>query len=405
MKLPLACALVLVQAALLVQGCKAIYTEDPLAGDAGYADSYRGWYDVQGCGKCNDYCRWVGDNGSGGDPSKKLHVPGGHNPSWWSCRLAGGSSSYSPRNHFTSFTHKKCSGMGAQAPQPTVVKSAALPAHQAAFPKAVGDQSAFHKAVRGLLSALRTTRPSADNMNIWVGIRALLSREEQPLVQQTDRLLAHFRTLHPDRNHAEWMMLKWRAARIQRVRNADARLRQFAKMISEVHPSRANKYEWAKLRARALRVRAAHAAALASKETLRYEKAIHRLAARNDELVRMHQRDVAHVSELQKNVFQRTASLTSENAWLRAQVMKMKNLVPSVPATSPVRVRADSQDSLTYVNPWLSFAVTFVGALMVFLLFFLFGKQHSQLTTVPPPPYPEDIVVVCSSEPLPESKC
>merc|ERR1712224_207845 len=85
----------------------------------GYSDSYRGWYDVQGCGKCNDYCRWVGDNGSGGDPSKQLHVSGGSNPSWWSCRLAGSSSNYSPRDQFTSFAHKKCSGQGAQTPSTT----------------------------------------------------------------------------------------------------------------------------------------------------------------------------------------------------------------------------------------------------------------------------------------------
>ena len=56
-------------------------TEDP-----GYSDSYRGWYDVQRCGKCNDYCRWVGGDGSGGDPSIKTR----HLSSWWSCRLAGG---------------------------------------------------------------------------------------------------------------------------------------------------------------------------------------------------------------------------------------------------------------------------------------------------------------------------
>ena len=49
---------------------------------------------------------------TGGDPSKKLHVP----PSWWSCSLAGGSRNYSPRNQFKSFPYKKCSGKGAEAP-------------------------------------------------------------------------------------------------------------------------------------------------------------------------------------------------------------------------------------------------------------------------------------------------
>merc|ERR1711998_100187 len=101
-------------------GCKAVSSA---TGDAGYTDSYRGWYDVQGCGKCNDYCRWVGDTGSGGDPSKKLQVPGGKNPSWWSCRLAGGSSNYSTRNHFKSFPYKKCSGKGAEAPGASAAKA------------------------------------------------------------------------------------------------------------------------------------------------------------------------------------------------------------------------------------------------------------------------------------------
>merc|ERR1711904_364689 len=90
--------------------CKPVSTA---TADAGYTDVYRGWYDVQGCGTCNDYCRWVGDTGSGGNPAKKLHVPGGRNPSWWSCRLAGTNKNYSPRSQFRSFKFKKCSGKGA----------------------------------------------------------------------------------------------------------------------------------------------------------------------------------------------------------------------------------------------------------------------------------------------------
>jgi len=34
----------------------------------GATDTYAGWYDAQDCGRCNDYCRWVGAAGSGGDP-------------------------------------------------------------------------------------------------------------------------------------------------------------------------------------------------------------------------------------------------------------------------------------------------------------------------------------------------
>jgi len=52
------------------------------SGDAGYTDKYRGFYDVQGSGKCKEYCRWVGDSGSGGDPKRKVV----HEESFWSCR-------------------------------------------------------------------------------------------------------------------------------------------------------------------------------------------------------------------------------------------------------------------------------------------------------------------------------
>merc|ERR1719326_2886209 len=36
--------------------------------DVGHEDEYRGWYDVQGCGRCLEYCRWVGHGSTGGDP-------------------------------------------------------------------------------------------------------------------------------------------------------------------------------------------------------------------------------------------------------------------------------------------------------------------------------------------------
>jgi len=80
--------------------------------DAGYNDDYRGWYDVQGCGECNDYCRWVGNTGSLGDPSANFHLgqDGAGNPSWWSCRLAGTTDTYSARGLFTSFDFQKCAG-------------------------------------------------------------------------------------------------------------------------------------------------------------------------------------------------------------------------------------------------------------------------------------------------------
>jgi len=91
--------------------------------DAGYTDNYRGWYDVQGCGHCLDYCRWTGHMGSGGNPaSKTVHkhwCPYASTSSHWSCRLAGTSDAYTGSGHFGStFSYKKCAGEGAVAPSP-----------------------------------------------------------------------------------------------------------------------------------------------------------------------------------------------------------------------------------------------------------------------------------------------
>ena len=108
-------------------------------GDDGYADNYRGWYDASGCGICQDYCRWVGDLGSGGNPSVKTSS----GDSFWSCRKAGGKASnpgtnqkdfcpdpsntnirsvggcgtddYSAKGYYgDTFTFEKCSGQGVE---------------------------------------------------------------------------------------------------------------------------------------------------------------------------------------------------------------------------------------------------------------------------------------------------
>ena len=89
------------------------------ARDDGYDDIYRGWYDASGCGVCHDYCRWVGNSGSGGNPATQTIS----NKSWWSCRQAGGASgpgntdTYTVKGFYTNmFTFKKCSGKGAIPP-------------------------------------------------------------------------------------------------------------------------------------------------------------------------------------------------------------------------------------------------------------------------------------------------
>ena len=131
-------------------GCPQISTEPEVldaqtcpissgTGDAGYTDNYRGWYDASGCGICQDYCRWVGNSGSGGDPSTRTSS----GDSFWSCRKAGGKASnpgtnqkdfcpdpsntnirsvggcgtddYSAKGYYgDTFTFEKCSGQGVE---------------------------------------------------------------------------------------------------------------------------------------------------------------------------------------------------------------------------------------------------------------------------------------------------
>lgn len=88
--------------------------------DAGYYDKYRGWYDVQECGRCNDYCRWVGNSGSGGNPAKRTRKKKkGKGKSWWSCRLGNKKKSYSNRNKWRNgFRYKKCIKEGAKSNLP-----------------------------------------------------------------------------------------------------------------------------------------------------------------------------------------------------------------------------------------------------------------------------------------------
>ena len=144
-------------------GCPQISTEPEVldaqtcpissgTGDAGYTDNYRGWYDASGCGICQDYCRWVGNSGSGGDPSTRTSS----GDSFWSCRKAGGKASnpgtnqkdfcpdpsntnirnvggcgsdnYSARGYYgDTFTFEKCAGQGVQANPITTPSSSSEP--------------------------------------------------------------------------------------------------------------------------------------------------------------------------------------------------------------------------------------------------------------------------------------
>jgi hypothetical protein len=60
-----------------------IPTPNPI--DRGWDSDYNGYYDVQGCGKCKDFCRWVGNSGPGGDPRSQLK----YGDSYWACVITG----------------------------------------------------------------------------------------------------------------------------------------------------------------------------------------------------------------------------------------------------------------------------------------------------------------------------
>ena len=87
--------------------------------DQGYPDAFRGWYDIRGCGVCFDWCGWVSDGGSGGNPSAKTTFvhPSTGSISYWKCYSMSGDSmavSKDPQSNpsFSTFPYKKCGGMG-----------------------------------------------------------------------------------------------------------------------------------------------------------------------------------------------------------------------------------------------------------------------------------------------------
>ncbi|CAB9511428.1 expressed unknown protein [Seminavis robusta] len=86
-------------------------------------DPYAGWFSLNNDGCCQDFCRWVGGSGSGGDPSLGIK----HRESYWSCRPAG----YSACTYFEgfgeSFNYAKCDGQGVPAAPKPVVEAETSP--------------------------------------------------------------------------------------------------------------------------------------------------------------------------------------------------------------------------------------------------------------------------------------
>lgn len=70
---------------------------------AGYEDQFRGFYDTKGTGVCSDFCRWVGNSGSGGLPLVTVKQS-----SWWSCISVKGTCQDTPPGYFKGFSFAKC---------------------------------------------------------------------------------------------------------------------------------------------------------------------------------------------------------------------------------------------------------------------------------------------------------
>jgi len=109
-------------------------------------DPYAGYYDVQRCGKCNDFCFWAGSSkdGSGLNPEWQAHTKTDH----FTCKLAGGYKGQydmTERNYFgKSFRFQKCASEGASTPSYKKEKYVGCfydQSHSRALPTRIGTNS------------------------------------------------------------------------------------------------------------------------------------------------------------------------------------------------------------------------------------------------------------------------
>lgn len=80
-------------------------------------DPYAGYYDIQRCGKCNDFCSWVGPVGDGSrvNPEYKAYT----DTDYFACKLAseGPDAPLTEKGYFdSSFRYQKCAGEGLETP-------------------------------------------------------------------------------------------------------------------------------------------------------------------------------------------------------------------------------------------------------------------------------------------------
>lgn len=82
---------------------------------------FEGWYDVEGSGRCKDYCRWQGCGGHGPDPSKNVVYVGKSGClAFWSCKLSGSNEEtgcgYFKSTSLPIFNAPMCSSKGGPTP-------------------------------------------------------------------------------------------------------------------------------------------------------------------------------------------------------------------------------------------------------------------------------------------------
>lgn len=81
-------------------------------------DPYAGYYDIQRCGQCNDYCSWVGPSGDGSRVDPRFKASTGTD--YFACKLAGGDpedTTMTAKGHFgDTFKYEKCTGEGFETP-------------------------------------------------------------------------------------------------------------------------------------------------------------------------------------------------------------------------------------------------------------------------------------------------
>lgn len=97
------CYTVISEVCKTTQGLCEAFPDNKIIYDEGYpTDEYAGWYDVHDCGICNQYCRWVGNSGPGGNPATQGTT---YENSYWACETP--TEEYSI-NFDTPFTAKRC---------------------------------------------------------------------------------------------------------------------------------------------------------------------------------------------------------------------------------------------------------------------------------------------------------